>query len=127
MTFVPCAIPICYRGPDHPHFITERDVRTALDFLVAVAATPAGVSAGGVAGLPARRLGEVERAASPRAGRTQVTRRAITAARTAAAKAPVRAASSLVSSINSGAFGSSACPALSRTVCAPDATAASAR
>ena len=50
MTFVPCAIPICYRGPDHPHFITERDVRTALDFLVAVAATPAGVSAGGVAG-----------------------------------------------------------------------------
>lgn len=84
MTFVPCAIPICYRGPDHPHFITERDVRTALELLVAVAATPAGVSAGGVASLPARRLGEVERAASPRAGRTQVTRRTITAARTVA-------------------------------------------
>ena len=33
MTFVSRPTVIRYAGPDHPHFITERDVRAALDFL----------------------------------------------------------------------------------------------
>ena len=36
MTFVSRPTVTRYAGPDHPHFITERDVRAALDFLVAV-------------------------------------------------------------------------------------------
>ena len=36
MTFVSRPTVTRYAGPDHPHFITERDVRAALDFLVAI-------------------------------------------------------------------------------------------
>ena len=36
MTFVSRPTVSHYVGPDHPHFITERDVRSALDFLIAV-------------------------------------------------------------------------------------------